>query len=54
MWYNPIMMWVLRSPLHGMLSGSTMIITYTGRKSGQTFSTPVNYVRDGNVLWSLS
>ena len=54
MWYNPIMMWVLRSPLHGMLSGSTMIITYTGRKSGQTFSTPVNYVRDGNVLWTVS
>ena len=54
MWYNPIMMWVLRSLLHGMLSGSTMIITYTGRKSGQTFSTPVNYVRDGNVLWTIS
>ena len=54
MWYNPIMMWLLRSPLHGMLSGSTMIITYTGRKSGKTFSTPVNYVRDGDVLWAVS
>ena len=54
MWYNSIMMWLLRSPLHGMLSGSTMIITYTGRKSGMTFSTPVNYVRDGNVLWTVS
>jgi deazaflavin-dependent oxidoreductase (nitroreductase family) len=54
MWYNPIMMWLLRSPLHGMLSGSTMIITYTGRKSGKTFSTPVNYVRDGEVLWAVS
>jgi deazaflavin-dependent oxidoreductase (nitroreductase family) len=54
MWYNPIMMWILRSPLHGMLSGSTMIITYTGRKSGKTFSTPVNYVRDGDVLWTIS
>ena len=54
MWYNPIMMWLLRSPLHGMLSGSTMIITYTGRKSGKTFSTPVNYVRDGDVLWTIS
>jgi deazaflavin-dependent oxidoreductase (nitroreductase family) len=54
MWYNSIMMWLLRSPLHGMLSGSTMIITYTGRKSGKTFSTPVNYVRDGDVLWTVS
>ena len=54
MWYNPIMMWLLRSPLHGMLSGSTMIITYTGRKSGKTLSTPVNYVRDGDVLWTIS
>ncbi len=54
MWYNPIMMWLLRSPLHGMLSSSTMIITYTGRKSGKTFSTPVNYVRDGEVLWAIS
>ena len=54
MWYNPIMMWLLHSPLHGMLSGSTMIITYTGRKSGKTFSTPVNYVRDGDVLWTIS
>ena len=54
MWYNPIMMWLLRSPLHGMLSGSTMIITYTGRKSGKTIRTPVNYVRDGDVLWTIS
>ncbi len=54
MWYNPIMLWILRSPLHSMLSGSTMIITYTGRKSGKTFSTPVNYVRDGNLLWTIS
>ena len=54
MWYNPIMMWLLRSPLHGLLSGSTLIITYTGRKSGKTFSTPVNYVRDGGALWAVS
>ena len=54
MWYNPIMMWLLRSPLHGLLSGNTMIMTYTGRKSGKTFSTPVNYVRDGDVLWTVS
>ena len=54
MWYNPLMMWLLRSPLHTTLSGNTMIITYTGRKSGKVFSTPVNYVRDGDVLWTVS
>ena len=54
MWYNPIMMWILRSPLHGMLSSNTMIITYMGRKSGKTYSTPVNYIRDGDVLWTVS
>jgi hypothetical protein len=54
MWYNPIMLWLLRSPLHGMLSGNTLVITYTGRKSGKVFSTPVNYVRDVEVLWTVS
>ncbi len=54
MWYNSIMAWLLRSPLHGMLSQSFMLISVTGRKSGRTISTPVNYVRDGNVLWVTS
>jgi deazaflavin-dependent oxidoreductase (nitroreductase family) len=45
MWYNAIMAWVLRSPLHGMLSQNTMLMTYTGRKSGKVYSTPMNYVR---------
>jgi deazaflavin-dependent oxidoreductase (nitroreductase family) len=45
MWYNKIMIALLRSPLHGMLGGSMMLITFTGRKSGKTFTTPVNYLR---------
>jgi deazaflavin-dependent oxidoreductase (nitroreductase family) len=45
MWFNPIMIWLLRSPLHGFMSKNTMLITYTGRKSGKTFTTPVNYLR---------
>lgn len=35
MWYNPIMTWVLRSPLHSLLSSNTTLITYQGR-SGQS------------------
>jgi deazaflavin-dependent oxidoreductase (nitroreductase family) len=54
MWYNSIMLWLLRSPLHPLLSGSTLIVTYTGRKSGNTYSLPVNYVRVGEELLIVS
>lgn len=43
MWYNPFITWLLRSPFHGFMSKSTMLITFTGRKSGKTYTTPVNY-----------
>jgi deazaflavin-dependent oxidoreductase (nitroreductase family) len=46
MWYNGIMIALLRSPLHGAVSHSVLALTYTGRKSGQVFTVPVNYVRD--------
>jgi hypothetical protein len=42
--------WLLRTPLHGVLSGSTLLITFTTRKSGRTITTPVNYVRVGDDL----
>ena len=54
MWYNSLMNWLLSSPLHGLLSKSFMLITYTGRKSGQVYTTPVNYVRDGSALTVVS
>jgi len=54
MWYNRFIVWLLRSPLHGMLSKSFMLITVTGRKSGRRYTTPVNYVRDGDTLWVTS
>ncbi|MGE5263025.1 MAG: nitroreductase family deazaflavin-dependent oxidoreductase [Acidobacteriota bacterium] len=54
MWYNSLMAWLLRSPMHGMMSQSTMLVTVTGRKSGKAYSTPVNYVRAGNTLWVTS
>ena len=40
---------MLCSPLHVFMSG-ILLITVTGRKSGQPISTPVNYVRDGDML----
>ena len=54
MWFNTPMAWILRSPLHGLLSKSTVLVTVTGRKSGKKYSLPVNYVRDGEELWVTS
>jgi hypothetical protein len=47
---NPIMKAILRSPLHGILSRQIMIITFTGRRSGKKFSTPVSYRQDGDIV----
>jgi hypothetical protein len=47
---NPVMRFLLRSPLHLFWSGSLMLITFTGRKSGRRFTTPVRYVRDGQTI----
>lgn len=41
---------LLRSPLHGLLSGSLLLVTYTGRRSGRTFTIPVMYVEDAGAL----
>ncbi len=41
---------VLRSPLHFVMSGKYVIIEFTGRKSGRTYSTPVAYVREGDKI----
>jgi len=40
---NNAMKFVLRSPVHGMVSKFTLLITFTGCKSGKTFTTPVSY-----------
>jgi hypothetical protein len=54
MWYNPIMTWLLNSRFHKLVSGSILLLTIRGRKSGRTISVPVNYIRDGRTLWVLS
>lgn len=54
MWYNPMMIWLLKSPLHGMISRGVMLVTVTGCKSGRTISIPTNYLRDGNTLYVIS
>jgi len=44
---NPAMKLILRSPVHGMVSKSLLLITFTGCKSGKTYTTPVSYSQDG-------
>ena len=44
---NPLVAGVLRSPLHPLMSGDTMILTVTGRKTGNAYTFPISYVRDG-------
>lgn len=52
--YNPVVVRLLRSPLNGLISGSVMLITYTGRRSGERYSITVNYGRDGDDLLVVS
>lgn len=40
---NPLLGLILRSPFHGLLSDSLMLLTFTGRKSGREYTTPVGY-----------
>lgn len=45
---------LLRSPLHILVSKNTLIITFIGHKNGKQFSTPVNYVIGGDILYIVS
>lgn len=47
---NPVMRTLLRSPIHFFWSKSLMLITFTGRKSGRRYTTPVRYVRVDGVV----
>ncbi len=51
---NPFMKRLLRSPLHGVVSRMYLLITFTGRKSGKTYSTPVQYAQDGGTLYIIT
>jgi hypothetical protein len=41
---------LLRSPLHGLMSKTLLLLTYTGRKSGKHYQLPVGYRRDGRIV----
>lgn len=51
MWLlNPLMRGILHSPLHGLQSSQTLILKFTGRKSGKEYSVPLSYTRRENLL----
>jgi deazaflavin-dependent oxidoreductase (nitroreductase family) len=47
---NRLVGYLLRSPLHSLLSGSTCLIRYNGRRTGRQITTPTQYVRHGDQL----
>ncbi|MCS6872783.1 MAG: nitroreductase/quinone reductase family protein [Anaerolineae bacterium] len=51
---NPMMLWLLRSPLHGLVSGRYLILSVTGRRSGKVYHVPVRYTQQGNTLYIIT
>ena len=48
---NPLMRLILRSPVHGLMSASMLLITYHGRKTGREYSVPVQYAQAGEDIY---
>ena len=48
---NPILVRILRSPLHGLVSGSLVLLTVTGRRTGTEYTFPVGYERRDDRLF---
>ena len=56
MWFmnkilNPLVILILRSPLHALMSTSLLLITCCGRKTGKTYTLPVQYAQAGNSIY---
>lgn len=48
---NRAMKFILRSTVHGMVSKTVLLITFTGRKSGKAYTTPVDYSQNGDQVY---
>ena len=48
---NPVVKGLLRSPLHGLISHELMVLSFTGRTSGQQYAVPVGYLQQANRLY---
>lgn len=54
--FNRFVARVLRSPFHGIAGFSklSMLLTYTGRKSGRSYTLPLAYMRDGDTVTTFA
>ncbi len=48
--YNPLVTFILRSPLHKLMSKSVVLVQVTGCKSGRQYTIPANYARENGSL----
>lgn len=51
---NAMPMAILRSPLHPLMSRRTMLVSFTGRRSGRRYTTPVAYLQRGDEIVSTT
>jgi hypothetical protein len=54
MWYNPLIILLMHSPLHRIASGAIVVLTYNGRKTGKRYRVPLSYVHDDDCLLILT
>lgn len=47
---NPVVRTLLRSRLHTLLSGSTLLLDYTGRRTGGRYVLPIGFAQTGHEL----
>lgn len=47
---NTTMKFILRSPFHALVSKNILLITFSGRKSGKNYTTPVSYSQSGEQV----
>lgn len=47
---SPVTRLILAGPLHRVMSGNLLLVSFTGRVTGHRYATPVSYVRDGGDL----
>jgi hypothetical protein len=47
---NTIAIRILRSPLNGLLSHNTLLLSFQGRKSGKTYTIPLRYAQEADTV----
>ena len=47
-YFNPVARFLLATPLHSLMSSRLMLLRFSRRKTGRSYTTPVSYVRVGD------